>query len=324
MQSAPDDGLVGNSPQIVNLREYLDKVAVSDATVLITGETGTGKERVARYLHQHSPRAGRPMTCINCCALPDGLLESELFGHERGAFTGAHSHHAGRLRQASGGTLFLDEIGEMTHYAQAKILRALEDREVTPVGGTRAERFDVRVIAATNVEPATLVSGSRLRSDLYFRLNVVRLHLPPLRDRKEDIVHLFDHFMRQRLPPGRPAPRLTREAVERMLRYDWPGNVREVRNFVERLMVDLPSRDIPAASLPSEIIASDADAEITERERLLTALVSTRWNRSKAAESLRWSRMTLYRKMAKYSIVPPERSSSHPKEEVRCGNLLSF
>jgi DNA-binding NtrC family response regulator len=307
MHSPADGSLVGRSPQIVRLRDYLDKVAVSDATVLITGETGTGKERVARYLHQHSPRADRPMMCINCCALPDGLLESELFGHERGAFTGAHQSHAGRLRQASGGTLFLDEIGEMTHYAQAKILRALEDREVTPVGGKRAERFDVRVIAATNVEPATLVSGNRLRPDLYFRLNVVRLDLPPLRDRKEDIIHLFDHFMRQRLPPGRPVPRLTSEAVERMLRYDWPGNVREVRNFVERMLVDLPTRDIPVASLPHELIAGGADAETTERERLLTALVSTRWNRSKAAQSLRWSRMTLYRKMAKYCIAPPER-----------------
>ena len=307
MHTAADRALIGISPQIVRLREYLDKVAVSDATVLITGETGTGKECVARYLHQRSPRADKPLTCINCCALPDGLLESELFGHERGAFTGAHQSHAGRLRHASGGTLFLDEIGEMTNYAQAKILRALEDREVTPVGGRHAERFDVRIIAATNAEPANLVSAHRLRADLYFRLNVVRLHLPPLRDRKEDIVHLFEHFMRQRLPAGRQIPHLSGEAVSLMMRYDWPGNVREVRNFVERMLVDLPDVDIPATSLPSEMMATNASAEVTERERLLTALMSTRWNRSKAAESLRWSRMTLYRKMAKYSIAPPER-----------------
>jgi DNA-binding NtrC family response regulator len=307
MATVKDEGLVGVSPQIARLRDYLDKVAVADATVLITGETGTGKECVARYLHQHSHRAHKPMVSVNCSALPDGLLESELFGHERGSFTGAYQSHAGRLRQASGGTLFLDEVGEMSHYAQAKILRALEEREVTSVGGTRPERFDVRIVAATNVDPKDLARGSRLRPDLYYRLNVVRLHLPPLRDRKEDIVQLFEHFMRLRLPAGTPIPRLSGDALSLMLRYDWPGNVREIRNCVDLMLVDLPSIDIPATCLPQEMIDSGTALEMTEKEQLLAALMNTRWNKSKAAQALQWSRMTVYRKMAKYNIAarPP-------------------
>jgi DNA-binding NtrC family response regulator len=302
--------LVGESCEMTRLRSYLDKVAASDASVLITGETGTGKECVARYLHQHSRRAHKPLTCINCSALPDGLLESELFGHERGAFTGAHQASLGRLRQASGGTLFLDEIGDMSSYAQAKILRALEDREVTPVGGRCSERFDVRVIAATNVELETLVGSNRLRPDLYYRLNVVPLHLPPLRDRKEDIIHLFDHFMRTRLPAGTPLPTLSSEAIVLMLRYHWPGNVREVRNIVDRLLIDLPDAEIPAGSLPREMALASATAQSSEKERLLTALMTTHWNKSKAAQALHWSRMTLYRKLAKYNISARPRAGS--------------
>ena len=295
--------LVGVSPGIARLRTYLDKVAVSDASVLITGETGTGKECVARYLHEHSPRAQHPMECINCSALPDGLLESELFGHERGAFTGAHESRIGRLRRASGGTLFLDEIGDMSHGAQAKILRAIESREVTPVGGRRGQHFDVRIVAATNVEPQALLAGHRLRHDLFYRLNVVQLHLPPLRDRKEDILHLFDYFMRTRLPAGTALPRLSARGVELMVRYDWPGNAREVRNLVDRLLIDLPSEDIPDERLPGAVTDGALLSPPGEKERLLTALIATRWNKRKAAESLRWSRMTLYRKLAKYGIA---------------------
>jgi DNA-binding NtrC family response regulator len=292
--------LVGMSPQLAKLRVWLDKVAASDASVLITGETGTGKECVARYLHEHSPRAGRPMVSINCSALPEGLIENELFGHERGAFTGAFQSERGRLREAAGGTLFLDEIGDMPQAAQAKILRVLEDREVRPVGGRRSEVIDVRVIAATNVAPMELVSRSRLRSDLFYRLNVVELHLPPLRDRKEDIVCLFNHFMRTRLPPGAPMPLLSSAGVQRMIAHDWPGNVREVRNLVERLLIDLPAGEIPVEALPGVCSLGSSDA--TERERLITALVATRWNKRKAASALHWSRMTLYRKLAKYDI----------------------
>lgn len=302
--------LVGDSRPIEKLRLYLDKVAASDASVLITGETGTGKECVAHYLHQRSPRAGKPIACINCSALPDGLLESELFGHERGAFTGAYRTSVGRLRQASGGTLFLDEIGDMSPYAQAKILRAIENQEVTPVGGQRSEPFDVRIIAATNVDPENLVS-SKLRRDLYYRLNVVQIHLPPLRDRKEDILSLFNHFMRMKLPNDGPLPRVSSEALALMLRYDWPGNVREVRNLVERLLIDLPEAEIGANDLPREIAGTAADPVGEERERLLAALLATHWNKSKAAEALHWSRMTLYRKLARYNIrskppAPPE------------------
>jgi len=294
--------LVGASLQIEKLRLYLEKVAASDASVLITGETGTGKERVAHYLHQRGHRASKPMACINCSALPDGLLESELFGHERGAFTGAYRTFVGRLRQASGGTLFLDEIGDMSPYAQAKILRAIEDQEVVPVGGQRSERFDVRIIAATNVDPETLVNGSKLRRDLYYRLNVVQIHLPPLRDRKEDIVSLYDHFMRMRLPKDEALPKLNSEALALMLQYNWPGNVREVRNFVDRLLVDLPPTEIGVDDLPREMAGAPADSVGREKERLLAALLATHWNKSKAAEALHWSRMTLYRKLARYNI----------------------
>jgi DNA-binding NtrC family response regulator len=296
--------LVGVSPGIARLRDYLGKVAASDASVLITGETGTGKECVARYLHEHSRRADRPMECINCSALPDGLLESELFGHERGAFTGAHQAEIGRLRRASGGTLFLDEIGDMSQGAQAKILRAIESREVTPVGGRRVERFDVRIVAATNVDPETLLTGHRLRTDLFYRLNVVQLHLLPLRDRKEDILHLFEHFMRSRLPAGAPLPRLSARGVQLMMRYNWPGNAREVRNLVERLLIDLSSEDIPDDRLPGAPNDDPLGSPGGEKERLLTALIETRWNKRKAAASLHWSRMTLYRKLAKYGLSP--------------------
>ncbi|MEJ1961464.1 MAG: sigma-54 dependent transcriptional regulator [Gammaproteobacteria bacterium] len=295
--------LIGQSPEIRRLRSYLDKVAASDANVLITGETGTGKECVARYIHEHGARAAQPLASINCSALPDSLLESELFGHERGAFTGAQQRYTGRLRQASGGTLFLDEIGDMSPYAQAKILRAIEAREITPLGGSRSEPIDVRIIAATNVDPESLANGSRLRQDLYYRLNVVRLQLPPLRDRKEDFAALFEHFMRMKLPPGAAVPALNEQTLTRLLGYHWPGNVREVRNFVERLLIDLSgAKEIDVLHLPSEITNAVATPVAEERERVLAALVATHWNKRKAAQALHWSRMTLYRKLAKYQI----------------------
>ena len=297
--------IVGESSPITRLRLYVDKVAASDASVLITGETGTGKECVARYLHQRGPRANRPMTCINCSALPEGLLESELFGYQRGAFTGAHDASGGRLRRASGGTLFLDEIGEMSAYAQAKILRAVEEREVTPLGGQHSIPFDVRIVAATNVDASVLVSSGKLRKDLYYRLNVVRLHLPPVRDRKEDIMFLFNHFMRQKLPPGAPLPRLNPEALACVLRHDWPGNVREIRNLVDRLLLDLPESEIGPENLPQEITSQPVgatDPVEDDKARVLEALVATQWNKRKAAQALHWSRMTLYRKLAKYNI----------------------
>jgi DNA-binding NtrC family response regulator len=295
--------LVGESPQIEKLRLYLTKVAASDVSVLITGETGTGKECVAHFLHQRGPRANKPLVCINCAALPDGLLESELFGHERGAFTGAYRNVVGRLRQASGGTLFLDEIGDMSPHAQAKILRAIEDQEVVPVGGQRSERVDVRIVAATNIDPENLANGSKLRQDLYYRLNVVQIHLPPLRDRKEDIVSLFNHFVQTRLPNNNALPKLNNEALALMLQYNWPGNVREVRNFVDRLLIEMPSTEIGPKDLPPEMVGQPADSVLQERERLLAALMTAHWNKSKAAEALQWSRMTLYRKLARYNIT---------------------
>jgi len=196
----------------------------------------------------------------------------------------------------------------MTPYAQAKILRAIEDQEIVPVGGQRSERVDVRVLAATNVQPEDLVNGSKLRRDLYYRLNVVRIHLPPLRDRKEDVLALFNHFVQMKSPKSGAPPRLSSEAMALMLRYDWPGNVREVRNFVDRLLIDTPPAEIGPNDLPREMAGAPADPVAKEKEELLAALVATRWNKSKAAEAMQWSRMTLYRKLARHNI----RSGSRP------------
>jgi transcriptional regulator with PAS, ATPase and Fis domain len=304
--SPPDERLlIGESAPIRKLRGYLDKLAVTDATVLITGETGTGKECVAEYLHRHSARAAKPLVSINCAALPEGLLESELFGHERGAFTGAERAFEGRFRLASGGTLFLDEIGDMSPHAQAKLLRAIEDHEVLPLGSRECKPVDVRLIAATNVEPLELLRSKRLRSDLYYRLNVVQVRLPPLRDRREDIYQLFVHFMRRRLPAGAPLPRISAEALARLLEHDWPGNVREVRNVIDHILVDPPDDEIGQDNLPESVRASGTTQpapSTDERDRVIAVLAASHWNKSRAADILHWSRMTLYRKMAKLQI----------------------
>jgi two-component system, NtrC family, response regulator AtoC len=286
------------------VKAYLPKVAAADCSVLVTGETGTGKERVAEWIHRHSRRSDRPLVTINCAAIPEGLLESELFGYERGAFTGAHAAYAGKLRQAEGGTLLLDEIGDMDQAAQAKILRAIEAREVQSLGGHRAVPLDVRVLAATNQDLDGLMVRNRFRRDLYYRLNVARVHLPPLRERVEDILPLFAHYLaemnaRLGLAVGIPS----REAVSWLLDYDWPGNVREIRNVIEALFINPPEGPITLADLPACVRGRVADGPgRSERDRVLAALFEVNWNKSKAAAVLHWSRMTLYRKMAKHGI----------------------
>jgi transcriptional regulator with PAS, ATPase and Fis domain len=301
--------LVGESEQIRYLRNYLPKVAASDASVLISGETGTGKECVARFLHQHGGRSRKALVCINCSAVPDGLLESEMFGYERGAFTGADRSFEGRFRLAAGGTVFLDEVGDMNLHAQAKLLRVLESHEVTPLGARSSTVSDFRIVAATNADPYRLVRSGRLRSDLYYRLNVVQIHLPPLRDRKEDIVPLFRHFMSLRLSEPRSIPAIDEQALAALMQYGWPGNARELRNLVDRILVDPPQGKLTLGDLPEEIRECTAAQSVRrrddERTRLLVALTAAQWNKSKAAGVLHWSRMTLYRKMNKFHIKGP-------------------
>jgi DNA-binding NtrC family response regulator len=300
--------LVGGSAATASVHLSITRASSNDSNVLITGETGTGKELVADLIHRNSARARRPMICINSAAIPDTLLESELFGYERGAFTGAHASNPGKLEQAAGGTVFFDEIAEMTPYAQVKILRAIESREVHRLGGRRAVPLDVRIISATNRDVDELAMGDAFRKDLYFRINVTRIHLVPLRERKADIPPLIDHYVRQFNRSFRADVRgLDGETLERLIAYDWPGNVRELRNVLESVFVCRPAARIRFLDLPDWLrrrIHPDREvaAPPKERDRILSALAATNWNKSKAAENLSWSRMTLYRKLAKYQL----------------------
>lgn len=299
--------MLGESASMQAIKRYIARVACTDSNTLITGETGTGKELVAELIHENSARHHKPFLCINCAAIPDGLLESELFGYERGAFTGAHAVKEGQLQLAQGGTIFLDEIGDMSPYAQAKILRAIESRQVQRLGGKRSIPLDIRVIAATNQDLEALMAEGKFRKDLYFRLNVARIDLPPLRDRREDILLLCESYLREwnrRL--GLAVEGFTQDALAFLLHYDWPGNVRELKNLLEATFINLTSRRIAFMDLPEPFrqrLRQTEGLSQSERERVLSALFSTQWNMSKAAQQLHWSRMTLYRKMTKYRIV---------------------
>lgn len=303
--------LVGSSEEMCRLRNYLAKLAGSDASVLITGDTGTGKECVAQIIHEQGPRSRYPFVAVNCAAIPEALFESEMFGHEAGAFTGALHRHEGKLRLATGGTIFLDEIGDLSLLGQAKLLRALEAREVTPIGGRKSSPIDVRFIAATNLDLESEVQQRQFRSDLFFRLNVARLNLQPLRQRKEDIPELFEHFVsifnqRYQRRVGRPSPQL----LHCLLSYDWPGNVREIRNLVEAIFIDPPAGEVIMESIPDSfqrLFGRFATVSTAERDRLVLVLHQTNWNKKRAAEEMNWSRMTLYRKMSQYKINRPNR-----------------
>ena len=299
--------LVGESGAMQAVKAYLGKVALADSNVLITGETGTGKELVAALIHQKSARCHKPFVCINCAAIPDSLLESELFGYERGAFTGAHMAKEGLLQQAAGGTIFLDEVGDMSPYAQAKVLRAIETKEIQRVGGTKRVPVDVRIVAATNRDLEQSVCDASFRQDLFFRLNVVRLQLPPLRERKEDLPSLCEHYiaeLNQRF--GCAVEGIADDVWPVLFQHTWPGNVRELKNVLEAAYITTSSTHIERAALPQSLVAQcaqDTDPPQDERASLLHALCATNWNKSQAAKKLRWSRMTLYRKMMKYHIV---------------------
>ena len=299
--------LVGRSPVMENLKAHLGRVAMADSTVFITGETGTGKELAAQLIHANSTRAQHAMVSVNCAALPDSLVESELFGHERGAFTGAAAMTRGCFEQANGGTVFLDEIGDMTPLAQAKILRVIEEKQLARVGGAASIPLDFRLIAATNREPETLMAEGNFRDDLYYRLNVARVHMPSLRDHREDIEQLAAHGIRRLNKKfSRNVKGLKKDVVKLLLRYDWRGNVRELLNVLEGAYINMPSGRIDYADLPSyfkQKLAEYQHLPSNERRRILTALVETNWNKSTAAAKLKWSRMTLYRNMKKYNIV---------------------
>jgi transcriptional regulator with PAS, ATPase and Fis domain len=275
--------------------------------VLVLGETGTGKEVVAELLHRNGSRSSRPFVCINTAAIPDSLLENELFGHERGAFTGATGNQGGKLAAAHLGTVFLDEIGDVSLTTQAKLLRAIENKSVYRLGGTKSVNLDVRIIAATNSDLERATAEGRFRKDLYYRLNVVRVELPPLRDRAEDIPLLIGHYLLQlNRDLGRAVRGLSTRAMDTLCAYHWPGNIRELRNVIEALLVNLAPETTGIVDVPPEVmrqLALAVGAAPSERERLLNALAATNWNKTRAASQLRMSRMTLYRKMHQHSVA---------------------
>ncbi|MBI5443191.1 MAG: sigma-54-dependent Fis family transcriptional regulator [Deltaproteobacteria bacterium] len=314
------ENLIGDSSEMQAVFRLIEKVADSEASVLITGESGTGKELVAHAIHHRSSRAEEPFVAINCAAIPRELLESELFGHRKGSFTGAIRDKKGKFEEAHGGTLFLDEIGELSIDLQAKILRALQEKEVTPVGSNQTSRVDARILAATNRDLEGAVEEGHFRGDLYYRLAVVPIHLPSLRDRPEDIPLLVAHFLRQ-LAPGKTIT-VAREAMQALQRYPWKGNVRELENAMERLLILRDADTIRLEDLPEKIrhpeqvSLSDAGPahftftfppggvglEEAERALIEEALRRAAWNQSKAAKLLRIPRHILLYRMEKFGI----------------------
>lgn len=304
--------MVGEDPLIREIKSSIGKIASTDCNVLVTGETGTGKELVAELIHTNSRRAGRPLICLNCAAIPDTLTESELFGYERGAFTGAYVAYEGKLKQADRGTVLLDEIGDMSLSAQAKLLRLLDKKAVQRVGGRRDVTIDLRVIAATNQDLEGLMAVGKFRRDLYYRLNVAHISLPPLRARKADLPLLLRHFIGElNVRLGKQVRGISPGLVERLLQYDWPGNIRELKNIAEVCLLNLNTGMIDLAQIPEQYRNKLPRCSTDEKESILSALFSTQWNKSKAAQKLRWSRMTLYRKLARYQIISSRRDTGH-------------
>jgi DNA-binding NtrC family response regulator len=300
--------LVGQSPAMQHVLESIRTVAPIDTTVLIQGESGTGKELVARAVHNLSPRRFMPMVTIHCGALTETLLESELFGHEKGAFTGAQYRKKGKFEVAEGGTVFLDEISDISLKTQTDLLRVLQEKEITRVGGTQAIKVDFRAIAATNRDLNTLVREGTFRADLYYRLNVFGITLPPLRERKEDIPLLVDHFLRKySRAMNKRFTNLSRPALDVLMNYQWPGNVRELENAIERAMVIGRGPEIQAADFPLQVTTprqpeSGLALEDVERGHILHVLETCEWNQTRAAKVLGIDRVTLYNKIKKYGF----------------------
>jgi len=317
------DGLIGKSPQMRRIREFIKIVAEVDSTVLIQGESGTGKELVARAIHSNSSRAEKSFVALSCASFPDSLLESELFGYEKGAFTGAIRNKKGYLEVAHLGTLFLDEVGEISHQTQAKLLRFLQERSFEQVGGTSLIKVDIRVIAATNKDLEKAVQEGSFREDLYYRLNTIPIHLPPLGERREDIPILAAHFLEKfRHKAKREIESISPEALVLMSEYDWPGNVRELENAIERAVALSRDAVIMPYALPEAVRESHTESEScslreNEKKLILKALAATNGEIKKAAQLLEISRPTLYSKMEKHKI-----KTNHRGTETRRRRLL--
>jgi DNA-binding NtrC family response regulator len=305
--------IIGSSDEMVRVFKMVDKVADSEATVLIQGESGTGKELIAREIHYRSGKAQGPFVSINCGAIPRDLLESNLFGHVKGSFTGAVRDSAGLFQVAEGGTFFLDEVGDMPLATQVKLLRALQEREIIPVGGTQPIKIDCRLVAATNADLEKEVAAGRFRADLFYRLNVIPIRLPALRERRDDIHLLVDHFLKRHAQGGTPKA-MSKEAMDLLLRYDWPGNVRELENVMERALILDESGTIEPEDLPEKIrfghsqrgsLVIDTPTltlEELEKEYIMKVLNHTRWQKKRASEILGINASTLYRKLLGYGL----------------------
>jgi DNA-binding NtrC family response regulator len=315
-----DDDIVGRSDPMDRLKKMILKVAGSTSTVLIRGESGVGKELVARAIHNASPRAGNTFQAVNCAAINENLLESELFGHEKGSFTGAHTQKKGQFEIADRGTLFLDEIGDMSIAMQAKLLRALQEKEVMRVGGSKPIKVDVRVIAATNRDLEAMVKESRFREDLYYRLNIIPIDIPPLRNRRDDILPLVDYFLKKHsVAAGRKIRGLTAASRNLLLTYAWPGNVRQLESALERAILLCEGDEIDIEDLPVEIRQQDTPAtafnfklppegisfEDLERSLIIQAMEQTGWNITRAAKLLGLSFRTLQYRLEKFGIKKP-------------------
>jgi len=302
------EGIIAKSPKMLKIIELVKTVAPTNATVLITGETGTGKEVVARAIHHQSKRRNKPFIATSCAALPESLLESELFGHEKGSFTGAVERKKGKFEAGDKGTLFLDEIGEINANTQIHLLRALEEKKITRIGSNEEIAVDVRVIAATNKNLRNMVLQENFREDLYYRLKVVTINLPPLKERKEDILPLAEHFLKKYASENnKDIINLSPGVIEFMLNYTWPGNVRELENMIEHGVILTKSNSVTMAELPQDIIypmpLEEKTIEAVTRNHILNVLEETKGNITKAANILGIRRMTLYNKLKKYECT---------------------
>jgi DNA-binding NtrC family response regulator len=322
-----EKSIIGSSDEMLRVFKMVDKVADSEATILIQGESGTGKELIAREIHYRSGRAQGPFVSINCGAIPRDLLESNLFGHVKGSFTGAVRDSAGLFQVAEGGTFFLDEVGDMPIATQVKLLRALQEREIIPVGGTQPVKIDCRLVAATNSDLEKEVAAGRFRADLFYRLNVIPIRLPALRQRRDDIPILVDHFLKRHAQTN-TAKTVNREAMDLLMRYDWPGNVRELENVMERSLILDESGVISPEDLPEKIrfghsqrgsLVIDTPTltlEELEKEYILKVLNHTRWQKKRASEVLGINASTLYRKLLGYGLDKSGRPEMSDMEDA--------
>jgi len=305
------EDIIGDSPQMQKVYELIQTVAPNDTTVMIRGESGTGKELIARAIHSNSQRRYFPIVTVNCGALPEGILESELFGHERGAFTGAQYRRKGKIELADGGTLFLDEVGNISMKTQMDLLRVLETKQFTRVGGNEIIKVDFRVICATNKDLEKAIADGTFREDLYYRLNVFTIVVPPLRERKSDIPLMANYFVKKYARAmGKQITAVSSEAMDVLVRYDWPGNVRELENAIERAMVVGAPPCISPESLPFQLVekkkkVAGGSLASMEKEHIHETLLGNSWNISRSADILGIDRVTLYNKIAKYGLQKP-------------------